>query len=1427
MMKQVNKVIKSQKGIALSIVLVLLALGGLVMTPLLLHLYTGVSSEQIYRDRMELNYAVDAGVEDGIWKADNDAVPLDLYDYTTVYSYSLPTTLNGKDVNVDIKQIWLLDGLESDINGTTPATPPMYITGGVVNSEGDFEIRLSYDTPEVELPVDSVAVWLPPDFEYVNNSSSIITEENPTQTTWNGGTVLRWDLDPAVNFDDLPLEIAEDPEEGGMQPAIELPSVRLLAFKVDPEGELARGSYCWFRTTDPNNYLCWDTNITIYQINATATDNVTGSSMSAQGYSYVSKGFDTGWLDMGETLMSGDYRAIGNTNMQDLNEDRRRETVLDESSAAISNIPSDASVVYAFLYWSGWKDYSGSMEPDKQVLFRIESAPDYIRPNAAGNYTECDPVGAVNNYQCTDEVVSDEDTTYVQTGTMPEVLRPNGSGTYTQCSSQPYGSNWECVDEETADDGSTYVYTNNYDTERDTYNLQDHTSGSGTINSVTVHIRSRSSDWWNDMGFETMIRTHGENHYGDYTEVGSSWTDLSTTYDTNPATDQPWTWSEIDALEAGVRQEDNGWWGDAQTTQVYVSVDYGVPESLSTVLRPNATGDETGIPYQYPDTGAHWEKVDEATADDSSTYVKTEGTPITNWYDQSWLYRRKITIDHTKVENVANPSTTYANFPVLVYATGLSNVKPGGADIRFTASDGTTLLPREIESYSSGTLYAWVKVTLTKDSSDATDDEIYMYYGNAAATEPAPDSTYGSENVWDSNFAMVQHMVGASYTDLDDSTSNDCDVSAQDSDPAYGATGKIADAVTLDGNDAVEVSDPGTYPLDLDTAVTISAWINPSSISDWNRIAAKSHTADVDPWTMYGLLFDSNDHLRIEITDGGTQYGYNGGTTVSTGVWQYAVMSYDGSTLRLYYNGSQQGSGSSHSGDLDTNDQVFSIGKSGYESDYFTGSLDEIRVSEIARNARWIATEYNNQNDPANFCILESEQSSSTMDYERDLYHIANHTTESGSIGRVTAYFRFSGDQSGGQDYTGYARAAIKTHGVVYTGNEESQTGQSFITRSYEWANNPYTGSPWTWDEIDALQAGIELKGVLGTYGYCTQVYVEVQYGPVDNEDMDTYQLSDLEELRGTVESIIVYTETKGTTSPDTHSAQTVIRTHDTVYYGDNTTLPTSYDTLSTTYNTNPFTSSAWTLAEINALEAGVKHYDNGSGCVCTTQVYIGVIYDIVVEETITAEKWWLMENQAPDYAYSCFKDVTSIVSSATDTGNALYTVGDVYGSTGSELSYAGWSLILIYSSPSEMGTQFYLYDDLTFAGTNAYGTFLVEGFVAPGDAQATLTSFVGEGDDWYDYDYLQFNGSYLSDEINPENDVWNGKSSGLAGEQIDGIDIDTFDVSAPIINPGDSSANLTYTTQQDNFNLIYHILAFRSDQGILTPSGTGVFSWD
>jgi hypothetical protein len=458
-------------------------------------------------------------------------------------------------------------------------------------------------------------------------------------------------------------------------------------------------------------------------------------------------------------------------------------------------------------------------------------------------------------------------------------------------------------------------------------------------------------------------------------------------------------------------------------------------------------------------------------------------------------------------------------------------------------------------------------------------------------------------------------------------------------------------------------------------------------------------------WTIKVDDFD-NDEIEVRGSSGTEAAFENIVASWSAGDWYHIVMVFDGNTVYSYSDGVPFSSGTITSV-VDNNNDLL-IGEYGGGGNNWNGKIDEVRLSNTDRSAGWIETSYNNQSDPSSFHNVGIEEITGGA-FERDLYNIPDYSHEA-EVNNVTVYFRFSGDYSSPNDYAGYARAAIKTNGSVYLGNTESQIGKTFVTKSYTWTTNPNTGSSWTWDEIAALQVGVELAGTASTYAYCTQVYAEVTYA------------------------------------------------------------------YATEYN-------------------------------------------------ITADKNWLVDNSS-GYTYSCFKDVTDLLLLVAPDGNAKYTVGDVDGSTGSELSWAGWSLIIIYYSPSEDGRLFYLWEHLLYASTNDSGTFTIEGFTAPADAEATLTCFVGEGDYWYDGDSLEFNGYYLSDAVNPEDDVWNSTSSGLGGQLIEGVDIDTFDVSSPIINPGSTSANLTYATGPDHWNLIYHVLSFRSDHAFLTPKSTGILSF-
>jgi hypothetical protein len=219
-------------------------------------------------------------------------------------------------------------------------------------------------------------------------------------------------------------------------------------------------------------------------------------------------------------------------------------------------------------------------------------------------------------------------------------------------------------------------------------------------------------------------------------------------------------------------------------------------------------------------------------------------------------------------------------------------------------------------------------------------------------------------------------------------------------------------------------------------------------------------------------------------------------------------------------------------------------------------------------------------------------------------------------------------------------------------------------------------------------------------------------------------------------------------------------------------------------------------------------------------------------------------------FSYACYKDVTALVRTfcKATNGNATYTVNGVAGNTGNQWSYAGWSLVIIYTSPETEGHQLYLYDkflyahnntDLDFDNDGKYGA-TITGFIVPemipGEVNAAgITCFIGEGDVVWPGDFLALNAPsnyWGTPTSNPwsipqtyklwdgttstgnsssnSNNVWNGKSVGMSA---DGVDIDTFHVTwtSGLLHQSDSSAHIDIPTTDDSFNVVYIILSFRS----------------
>ena len=98
------------------------------------------------------------------------------------------------------------------------------------------------------------------------------------------------------------------------------------------------------------------------------------------------------------------------------------------------------------------------------------------------------------------------------------------------------------------------------------------------------------------------------------------------------------------------------------------------------------------------------------------------------WYDGNWLYRMPVAVPNTGLTELIdlqvqiNLSTSNFDF---------TKALPDGKDIRITASDGITLIPFWIETFTTTSARIWVKVPSIPVTTGTT---IFLYYGNFEAT---------------------------------------------------------------------------------------------------------------------------------------------------------------------------------------------------------------------------------------------------------------------------------------------------------------------------------------------------------------------------------------------------------------------------------------------------------------------------------------------------------------------------------------------------------------------------------------------------------------------------------------------------------------------------------------------------------------------
>ncbi|MEM2144901.1 MAG: DUF2341 domain-containing protein, partial [Candidatus Jordarchaeaceae archaeon] len=440
--------------------------------------------------------------------------------------------------------------------------------------------------------------------------------------------------------------------------------------------------------------------------------------------------------------------------------------------------------------------------------------------------------------------------------------------------------------------------------------------------------------------------------------------------------------------------------------------------------------------------------LEEGTSGTSVVYANKTSAKVSvvapSWLS-GWSKRVKVMIDHNDVDNVL------IDFPVLVYlsnSSGRNNddvtfifdeVGSDSKKIAVTTSDGTTQCYVEIEKWDNLSEQAWLWVKVPSIST-AIDTCLYLYYD-----KNQPDNTdyvgdIGSntaQNVWDSSFKGVWHLsetIGGSGS-IKDSTSNNNHGTTYGN-PNLGAIGLVDSAIDFDGIDDY-ISIPNSASLQFTNSLTIEAWIRLDSFGSGSDVDLILRKGEGNPNDYQLAIYNQLLSLMIEEND---DQGLKSINSLSSTTWYYVTGTWDGSTRRVYLNGSENGSGSKTGSIIPDTRAIYIGGRSG--TDLSDGIIDEVRASNTTRSAAWIKASYEcGKDDLLDF----GSEERSVIDY------VDNNTSDVDSFADIGTHGNFTAQQYGPDSIYDTLTEESVVGSIAYENSAESYsaTGQSSHNFNY------------------------------------------------------------------------------------------------------------------------------------------------------------------------------------------------------------------------------------------------------------------------------------------------------------------------------------------------------------------------------------------
>jgi Tfp pilus assembly protein PilX len=277
---KLNRGTGDERGQVLILVLIFLLLGSLMVIPLLNFVSTGLKSGVVYENKANELYAADSGVNDATWQIKYDHLgtlftspAYSAYDYNTAWDYELSGQVNTEDVNVTIENVWVPQNIPIPTEAEASAiieAEKLVVTNSSIGTS--CKIKLTYSPEALEdLRVETLGIWLPPGFSYVEGSSNLEADPleeyyaEPVIESHGGNQAVLWAFDSAPPFTSFP----------GVNPG-DSPMVAEVTFQFISSQPLAKpASVAWITTSGvPDIPYSWDADVKVFKITSRA-DNST------------------------------------------------------------------------------------------------------------------------------------------------------------------------------------------------------------------------------------------------------------------------------------------------------------------------------------------------------------------------------------------------------------------------------------------------------------------------------------------------------------------------------------------------------------------------------------------------------------------------------------------------------------------------------------------------------------------------------------------------------------------------------------------------------------------------------------------------------------------------------------------------------------------------------------------------------------------------------------------------------------------------------------------------------------------------------------------------------------------------------------------------------------------------------------------------